>query len=134
MILDDSCKEALGQMKVTKVDDTAITLDGHVVIHLSEQDIEAVMAQYKKKEYPEYVIPVFYKNKGYDIKFKPEESNDSLIVPCEDEYFVVAFNEDGNYIIVYETTDVSGNDKDGYKCSLTGVVIHQTTVYDEEKA
>jgi hypothetical protein len=132
MILDDSCKDALGQMKVTKVDDTSITLDGHVVIHLSDNDMESILSMYKKKEYPEYVVPIMYRDKPYDIKFTPKESDDGIIVICDDEYFFVAFNDEKNYIMVYETNDVSGNEKDGYSCSLTGYVIHQTTVYDEE--
>lgn len=137
MILDDSCKEALGQMKVTKVEDTMIVLDGHITIRIDEATIEHIMALYKKKEYPEYVIPIMYKGKPYDVTFKPESAEWDTAVLCEPidapaEYFYVMFNETLNTIYVYETAEVSGNEKDGYTVSLTGVLLHKTSVYEDE--
>lgn len=143
MILDESCKETLGQMRVTKVEDTSITLDGHVVIQLNDNTIEHIMSLYKKKEYPDYVIPITYKNKAYDVVFKPDASEWDGVVLCDavgapsympSEYFFVIFNEHKNTISVYETGEVTGNDNDGYSASLTGYVIHETSVYDEEES
>lgn len=138
MILDESCKDALGQMKVTKVDDTSITLDGHVIIKLDEQNIEHILSLYKKKEYPQYVVPVMYNGNAYDITFVPDAPEWDRIMLCEyldspPEYFLITFDEPKNKIVIYETADVFGNEKDGYSANLTGHIVHETEVYTEDE-